>query len=444
MKNVFLILKICAVAVILFIVLMLSVSADASYNKGHLEKYITESLSLHLEKIDVYEFKCGEKEIFDAIDRVMKSNPQFYYVANRFYYSMDLNGVVEEITPTYVYSSEEVKNIKKYCDREIEKILFYTHENMSDLQKLVTLHEYMCEKFEYDKSFESCTMYDLLRTGRGTCQAFTLTFMELMSRLGIESSYAYSNEIMHIWNLVKLDGKWYHVDLTWDNLDAGISHKNFLLTDKEALDLGHRGYINANGAECTSEKYTSLTLRESPYKHVAFLDGFVYIDNISRNVCFDKLDGSDKSALYRIDELWQKDEGRYFANSFSSPVAAGNKVYFNTKNKIMAIDDSLTVSLVKALDFDAFGIVESNGKVACLIDRGGNEPAEIDIPKSLDADGDGELTVLDIAALEAYLGGREVFVNKYNVDANGDCRLDGEDLRELARLLLVIDKSRAG
>lgn len=423
----------------LFLISILSVSADSSQNKKYIEKYIAESLDLMLDRIDVYEFGCRESEIFDAIDKVMKSNPDFYYVANKFYYSLDERSIVEEITPTYTYSAAEIKNIKAYCDGEISKILFSVDGRMSDFQKALTLHEYMCENFEYDTSFKNCNMYDLLRTGSGTCQAFTLTYMELLSRAGIESSYAYSDEIMHIWNLVRLDGEWYHVDITWDNIDVGVSHKNFLLTDREILDNGHRGFVNANGVECKGERYSGTSLQSNPYKCVAFKNGVVYADNISRSVYLDLLDGSEKTLLYRIDELWEKGEGRYYANSFSSPILAGNKVYFNTKNKIMEIDESFSVSLVKTLDFNAFGMADGEG-LTCFVDRTQGECREIHIEKSLDADGDGELTVLDIAALDANLCRKDVFMYKYNVDANGDCLLDERDLCALESGLMI-DKS---
>lgn len=439
MKNFTYIFKFCLMIMAFFVALTLSVSADTGKNKSYAEKYITESLKLQLDRMSVYEFHLSESELFEIIDRVMKTNPNFYYVENKFYYTADATGVVREITPVYLYSAEEVRNIRSFCDNEIEKILFSVDDSMSDLQKVLTLHEYMCENFRYDDSFESGNMYDMLRTGKGTCQAFTLTYMELLSRIGVESSYAYSDEIMHIWNLVKLDGEWYHVDLTWDNVSPSVSHKNFLLTDAEAIRSGHAGLVNAEKIECKGGKYSALSLRESPYRYVPFKDGFIYVDNISRSVYFDRLDGGEKICLYRIDDLWEKGEGRYFANTFSMAISAGDKVYFNTKNKIMQIDSELSVSVVCHLGFTSFGIEQNNG-VQCYLDRRAEESVKLEIPISFDADGDGEVTVLDVAALDAYLLSEDAFIYKYNVDANADRLIGREDLWALERHLLI-DKS---
>ena len=147
MKNFTYIFKLCLMIMAFFIALTLSVSADTGKNKSYAEKYIAESLKLQLDRMSVYEFHLSEGELFEIIDRVMKSNPDFYYVENKFYYTADATGVVREITPVYLYSAEEVRNIRSFCDNEIEKILFSVDDSMSDLQKVLTLHEYMCENF---------------------------------------------------------------------------------------------------------------------------------------------------------------------------------------------------------------------------------------------------------------------------------------------------------
>ena len=47
----------------------------------------------------------------------------------------------------------------------------------------------------------------------------------------------------HIWNLIKIDGKWYHVDVTWDDpiMDkpGRVKHDNFLRSDDGIKDTDH-------------------------------------------------------------------------------------------------------------------------------------------------------------------------------------------------------------
>ena len=414
-----------------------SASANERPSKEYLRNYIAESLYLGLERIDMSAFGCKKEFVFDAIDYVVKTNPELYYLGESFYYSLSANGNVEEIIPTYLYNARERENIKKFCDRELEKILFTLDIGMSDFDIALELHEYLCDNFTYDDSLENSAMFELLRDGRGTCQAFTLTYMELLSRSGIKSSYAYSDQIRHVWNLIELDGEYFHVDITWDIASDGVKHTNFLLNDTEIIATGHVGFVSPDGIQCKSEKYSSLALRGNLNKHEYFEDGFLYVDNEKRGVYFDALDGNDAICLYTIEGLWRKAEGRYFANSFSSLVIAGDKAYFNTKNKIMQIDHALSVSEAFELSFEAFGLDEAAGGLSCRLDREGKEKRSVVLERSFDADGDGEVGVLDILALSRYIHDMSGFVYKYNVDYNADRRLDTEDLRRLENALLA-------
>lgn len=437
MKKIFRYIKLFSLCCIFFGIFLVSGRASAPVDRRYVERYIAESLYLRLERIDLSGFECRGELVFDALDYVIKTNPELYYVGESFYYSANKDGFVTEIIPNYIYNKKETKNIKSFCDREIEKILFSVDEGMDDFTKALVLHEYLCDSFTYDDSLENYTMFELLRDGRGTCQAFTLTYMELLRRVGIESTYAYSNEIMHIWNVVELDGKWYHVDVTWDNARDGVLHTSFLLTDSEILENGHVGAVIPLGVECTDTKYSGLYLRCVPYKYERLGDGFVFADNVSRGVYFDKLDGGEPELLHRIDGLWKKAEGRFYANSFVSVVRAGDRVYFNTKNSIMEIDGSLKVSELVGIAADTYGIGESDVGLCLKLDRNGESTQTLVINRSMDADGDGEVSVLDIAALSRYIHDKSGDIYKYNVDVNGDRALDCEDLEGLENRILA-------
>ena len=61
-----------------------------------------------------------------------------------------------------------------------------------------------------------------------------------LNKLGIKN-YKISSE-QHIWNYVYLDGRWYHLDLTWDDpvLSSGeevLSDTYFLITTEELKKL---------------------------------------------------------------------------------------------------------------------------------------------------------------------------------------------------------------
>ncbi len=119
-------------------------------------------------------------------------------------------------------------------------------DNMTKVEKIRVIHDYIIDNSKYDKNrsdnnifdYQSNTAYGVLLEGYGICSGYTDSMMLFLERLGIES-YKVSSE-NHVWNKVLIDNKWYNLDLTWDdpvNSDGSdsILHDFFLVTDEEML-----------------------------------------------------------------------------------------------------------------------------------------------------------------------------------------------------------------
>lgn len=51
------------------------------------------------------------------------------------------------------------------------------------------------------------------------CQGYALSLKVLLDRANVPCRYVLANTdtLHHTWDLVQLDGTWYHVDTTWDD-----------------------------------------------------------------------------------------------------------------------------------------------------------------------------------------------------------------------------------
>ena len=93
---------------------------------------------------------------------------------------------------------------------------------MGAAKKVHMLHDYLIDRVDYGK--KSKTAYTALVNGKGDCFGFTLAMDVLLRRAGFKVDVAFNNKLDHSWNLVKVKGKWYHVDVTWDN---GFTGQNY-------------------------------------------------------------------------------------------------------------------------------------------------------------------------------------------------------------------------
>lgn len=122
-------------------------------------------------------------------------------------------------------------------DAAVKKALKSISSGMSQAKKVHRLHDYLIDSVTYTTSKK--TAYMGLVEGKADCFGFTLTMDVLLRRSGFSTDVAFNDSIDHSWNLVKVDGKWYHVDVTWDANFTGVIIK----------------YKDANDGKTKSSKY---------------------------------------------------------------------------------------------------------------------------------------------------------------------------------------------
>jgi len=77
-----------------------------------------------------------------------------------------------------------------------------------------------------EKYRPSYTAYGCLVRKTATCAGYTAAFTLIMEKLGIPEKGVYNQT--HCWNRVKIDKKWYVVDVTWN--DTSKSNKYLLVS----------------------------------------------------------------------------------------------------------------------------------------------------------------------------------------------------------------------
>lgn len=228
------------------------------------DRVVQEKISLGFygfeQSIDVSEFALAPTELLHIFSCAIKDDPYLFFVSRNLRYSYKTNGCVLSLTPQYTMTREEYESAVTYCTERVGAIAALSEHFESEIEKVLFLHDFICENFEYDDELKNDDIYDFLLTGKGTCEAYMLLYTAVLRECGIESHFAASDSLTHIWNIVRLDGEWYHVDLTWDDSasEESVSRRHFLLSDKAALGKGHRDWYLPIDAECISEKYDNF------------------------------------------------------------------------------------------------------------------------------------------------------------------------------------------
>jgi len=150
----------------------------------------------------------------------------------------------------------------------VDTALQSVDSSMSAEEKALALHDYLILHAAYDTSNpvpnDSYKAYGVLVNGKGVCNSYAEAYNLLLTEEGIPSFKVTSTTMNHAWNMVKLNGSWFHVDVTWDdplingqNEDGFISYSNFLLTDAGIGATGHSNW-DSSGMTANSDQYANM------------------------------------------------------------------------------------------------------------------------------------------------------------------------------------------
>lgn len=131
-------------------------------------------------------------------------------------------------------SAKELKQLKAKVGEIITACI---HDGMSEREKIVALVNYVYAHCSYAPDWSknrANTAWGLLVYGKAQCSGYARGMVALFDAVGIESRYVHAAKTdpvnpSHQWNLVKLDGKWYHLDVQMIDSSYGEANKPILL-----------------------------------------------------------------------------------------------------------------------------------------------------------------------------------------------------------------------
>ena len=233
--------------------------------------------------VDISSFNISTKDTVALFSAIAKYYPSEYSILSRsdFTYRIVYSPSRKIITGIRFYydntlSSDAYQRRVKETNAAIEALVAKT-KGMNDFEKALYVHDYIILNCEYDLDLlnlikaegtldgevysERYTEYSVLVNGTGICGSYALAYRAVMNACGVECLYLSSKAMNHAWNMIKLDGKWYHVDCCWDDPTPdryGEARRTyFLRTDDEIMKLNHYSWT-PNEYKATSSKYSAM------------------------------------------------------------------------------------------------------------------------------------------------------------------------------------------
>lgn len=194
-------------------------------------------------------------------------------------------------------SAEDKKTLKMASDILDEVI----EDGMNDYQKEEAVYKWLVANVGHGRGGvisrpgmdrSAFTPYSVLTSRSAVCVGYATTFRLFMNMLGMDCHIVHNE--YHSWDLVKLDGDWYHVDVYSDS--HGVLYGNFNMTDEMARN-GH-SWDESALPEATSVKYSPAV------QNAVEVDGVLAIPAAMKET----LDGKSTTLFYKFKEPLTEEE----------------------------------------------------------------------------------------------------------------------------------------
>ena len=264
------------------------------------------------------------------------TNHDFFNVAAEYKINYGSDGNIGEIRLYYHEKRSESQDKLNIYEKEIKKICANASNYDSDLKKAIAVHDYICIHYEfdrryYDKEYEVrkiavCDSVNMAVQKKGVCEGYAEMFCDCMTRLGIENTVAFNSD--HVWNVIKICGQWYNIDLTWDDKTpdcyARVFHEHMIKSDK-GLSKKHKPWYC--DVRCRDKTYDFAPWKDA-YSPLVINGNDIYmiIWHTNNVMCYN-INSDRLKNIYSADRDCHCGLGLY-----------KGKLYFNTKDKIYSME----------------------------------------------------------------------------------------------------------
>ena len=183
---------------------------------------------------------ASDREILSDINNFVHPYNSFKHIETKYDSFREVS-----IDMTKNYTKKDIKEIDAVVDDVFNKLY---KPNDTKINNIKTFHDYIINNSSYDTdrsdnniiNYKSDIAYGPLLQKQALCGGYSDAMELFLEKMDIKSYKVSSEE--HVWNAVELDGKWYNLDLTWDDpiTDTGqeiLAHTYFMINTKRLNEV---------------------------------------------------------------------------------------------------------------------------------------------------------------------------------------------------------------
>ena len=145
----------------------------------------------------------------------------FWFEGNFSYAEFEENGVKSaSFLPEYTMTENQKESYESQVESTKDQWLSELASDASEYEKVKYVYEVLIDEVTYDLTAENNqNILSVFLGQRSVCAGFAHAAQDLLQDLGVQCVYltGTANSEPHAWNMVRIDGEYYYMDVTWGN-----------------------------------------------------------------------------------------------------------------------------------------------------------------------------------------------------------------------------------
>ena len=197
-------------------------------------------------------------EVVNVINAVYHDHPELFWMESGYTYKYTEDNICVHVNLNFNETANNIEEAKTQFEERANAIIDVASALGSDYEKEKYVYKALMECVEYDENAElHQSPYSAMVYGKSVCAGYARAFQYIMLELGVPTYYCTGESQGHAWNIVKLDGGYYNVDVSRADTKSS-PERYFNRTDEDLKGTHKRSGYSTILPKCRAKTYEGM------------------------------------------------------------------------------------------------------------------------------------------------------------------------------------------
>ena len=214
--------------------------------------------ALELETSFVPTVELTVNEVVNVINAVYHDHPELFWMESGYTYKYTEDNICVHVILNFNQTADYIEEAKAQFESKANEIIAGASVLAGDYEKEKYVYQALIACVEYDENAEfHQSPYSALVYGKSVCAGYARAFQYIMLELGVPTYYCTGETQGHAWNIIKLDGGYYNVDVSRADTKSS-PERYFNRTDEDLRGTHKRSGYSTILPKCRAKTYEGM------------------------------------------------------------------------------------------------------------------------------------------------------------------------------------------